>query len=241
MAIINGTASNDVIKGTSQADTIYGLGGNDVIDGGLGIDSLYGGEGNDTLWTLHNIDKIDGGPGIDTAAFYRLRTEHSIVRTSAGFTVIDSDSEAEYTGIERFQFPDKKLAFDLGPGESAGNTVRLIGAAFGAKAIQQHPDWVGGGLQLFDGGQSLAQVCALVTQIMNLNHTSFATTVYQNVVGVEPDAATVTNIVGMLQGGMSQGELLALAAASDLNAVTINLVGLHNTGVEFLGETALSP
>ncbi|MBH9579396.1 DUF4214 domain-containing protein [Inhella proteolytica] len=241
MALINGTAGNDVIKGGSQGDIIYGLAGNDVIDGGLGIDSLYGGEGNDTLWTLHNIDTIDGGPGLDTAAFYRLSTMHSISRTATGFMVLDSDSSADYTGIERFQFPDKKLAFDLALDEAAGNTVRVIGAAFDAAAIRAHPDWVGIGLGLFDSGQSLAQVCMMVAQLLNLNASDFVSTLYRNVVGAEPDAATLAGYVAQLQGGMTQGQLLELAASVSLNETNINLVGLLDTGVLFEGVSAPPP
>ena len=241
MANINGPAGKDIIKGTAQADTIHGLGGDDVIDGGLGIDTLYSDEGNDTLWTLHNIDTIDGGPGIDTAAFYRSRAEHGIVRTSWGFEVIDSDSTANYTGIERFQFSDKKLAFDLGPGEAAENTVRVIGAAVGAAAFQAHPDWIGAGLRLFDSGQTLAQVCALVTQVLGLSDVEFVKTVYRNIVGVEPDLATIENLSGALQQSLTQAQLLELAATSEFTATAINLVGLRQFGVAFEDISALPP
>ncbi len=233
VATINGTSGDDDLRGTAQADTINGLDGNDSIDGGLGVDSLFGGNGNDTLYTLHNIDRIDGGPGLDTAVFFRTRGEHTLVKTASGLTVFDLDSSAPYTSVERFLFTDKSLAFDLAPGEAAANTVLVIGAAFGAPAIQQHPDWVGIGLQFFDGGQTLSQVCALVAQIMGLGNSDFVTTVYRNVMGFEPDAAAMAAFVGLLQAGMTQGRLLELAATADPNAVNINLVGLQETGVEF--------
>ena len=234
MAIINGTSDDDALEGSPEADTIHGLSGNDTIDGGFGIDSLFGDDGNDTLHTLHNIDTIDGGLGVDTAVFHRSRAEHTFIKTDSGFTVYDSDSFAPYTSIERFQFSDKKLAFDLAPGEAAANSVLVIGAAFDASAIHQHPDWVGIGLQLFDGGQTLSQVCALAAQIMGLNDTDFVTTVYTNVVGLQPDAAVVASFVGLLQNGMTQAQLLELAATVDLNATNINLLGLQETGVEFV-------
>lgn len=233
MATINGTPGRDNLFGTSGPDFIYGLEGDDYIDGSSGIDSLFGGDGNDTFYTAHNIDTVDGGPGIDTVQFARLRGEHEIVKTSTGYTVYDFDSSADYTGVERFRFTDKKLAFDLRPGESAANTVLVIGAAFGAAAIRQHPDWVTIGLRYFDTGQTLAQVCAQVAQILALGHTDFVRTIYRNVVGVEPDAATVAHFVGMLQSGTTQAQLLELAATVDVNAVTVGLVGLQSSGVEF--------
>jgi len=80
------------------------MAGNDILVGGNGIDSLFGDEGNDTLWTLHNIDTIDGGPGLDTAAFYRPWGDHTIVRTAAGFEVLDADSNAQYFASSAFSF-----------------------------------------------------------------------------------------------------------------------------------------
>ncbi len=60
MAIINGTAGNDVLNGSSTADaadTLNGLAGNDVLIGEAGDDSLDGGAG---------IDTMTGGAGDDT-------------------------------------------------------------------------------------------------------------------------------------------------------------------------------
>src|SRR5437868_136389 len=41
--------NNDVIVGTTGADTLSGLGGNDTLTGGLGDDALDGGGGSDTF------------------------------------------------------------------------------------------------------------------------------------------------------------------------------------------------
>ncbi len=81
MAIINGTAGNDLpptLDGTADADTINGLGGNDtingnggndIINGGTGIDTHNGGDGDD-LFVLDTLtgatETFDGGAGTDT-------------------------------------------------------------------------------------------------------------------------------------------------------------------------------
>jgi Ca2+-binding RTX toxin-like protein len=49
-----GTAGDDVITGTEEADTVFAGGGNDQVFGLVGDDELNGGSGADTL---------DGGPG----------------------------------------------------------------------------------------------------------------------------------------------------------------------------------
>lgn len=65
MAVINGTAGNDVITGTTANDEIHGGAGNDRINGGAGDDVIYGGEGNDTLTGDAGNDTLYGGNGND--------------------------------------------------------------------------------------------------------------------------------------------------------------------------------
>lgn len=75
MATFTGTAGNDTINGSKNADVIYGLGGHDWLDGkdgadfvygGLGNDSLFGGKGNDVLYGEDGDDYLDGGANDDT-------------------------------------------------------------------------------------------------------------------------------------------------------------------------------
>ena len=125
---------------------------------------------------------------------------------------------------------------------AAGNTAKIIGAAFDANNI--NPTFVGIGLDLFDGGMSLQQVCALalgtslyLSLAGSSSNVDFVNTVYKNVVGVLPSATERGYYVGLLQGSggtMTQAQLLEIAANADVNAVNINLVGLQQSGVEFV-------
>ena len=90
------TAFSDVLRGTSEIDsitalagddTVYGFGGNDqilagdgndiiyggdgddYIDAGAGDDTIYGEKGNDTILLSSGFDIEDGGEGIDTIVF----------------------------------------------------------------------------------------------------------------------------------------------------------------------------
>ncbi|AEG93875.1 Conserved hypothetical protein [Ramlibacter tataouinensis TTB310] len=71
------TEDNDVLGGTSGADSINALGGNDTVsglagddtlDGGAGIDSLTGGAGNDLYLVDNASDAVSelSGEGVDT-------------------------------------------------------------------------------------------------------------------------------------------------------------------------------
>ena len=68
-AVTFGTAGNDTLTGTLDADHIAGLGGNDTLSGDNGDDTLDGGAGDDTLSGDSGDDILDGGAGNDTASY----------------------------------------------------------------------------------------------------------------------------------------------------------------------------
>ncbi len=80
--IYNGNVANNVISGSANRDTIYGLGGDDRLFGGNDAtdDELFGGEGDDYI-ILDNLDAGDGSNGNDT---YEIR--HSAIQIFEGFT-----------------------------------------------------------------------------------------------------------------------------------------------------------
>lgn len=222
------TVPSSAITGTDNPDNLVGTLGDDLILGAGGQDTLEGAAGNDTL---------NGGLGVDTAIYASNRADYSILGSSAGLNVSGPDGNDIVTGIERLQFADKNIAIDLNAGQAASNTVRIIGAAFDAPTIQDHPDYVGIGLNLFDSGQSILEVAQLVIGVLgNPSNGDFVDEVFQNVVGVAPSSTEHDFYVGLLQGSggsYTQAELLVLAANSDVNATNIDLVGLQQSGVVF--------
>ena len=77
MLVILGSASDDVITGSGNADTIFGGRGSDILSGGEGDDNLYGGSGSnqisggagdDNIYVDYNSvngEIVDGGEGLD--------------------------------------------------------------------------------------------------------------------------------------------------------------------------------
>jgi len=59
-------SANDIIVGTSGADSLDGYGGNDSINAGSGRDWIAGGVGNDTLLGAAGADTLSGGEGNDS-------------------------------------------------------------------------------------------------------------------------------------------------------------------------------
>jgi serralysin len=208
-------------------ENAVGSTGDDRITGNSAANMLEGNTGKDT---------IDGGAGVDTAVFSGDKADYTIGAVVS--TVSGPDGADTLASIERLDFDDVNIAFDLESGGAAGNTVRVIGAALEPENIAAHPDWVGIGLDLFDSGLTLLQVCDLVIGVLgNPGNDTFVSTVYENVVGAPPSDFERDFYVGLLQGSggtMTQAQLLEIAAGSPINAESIDLVGLQQTGVEFV-------
>ena len=72
-----GTAGNDLLRGTPYLDFIRGFGGDDVIVGGAGGDHISAGTGDDRVEARDGYrDVIDCGRGHDVAQVDRLDVLH---------------------------------------------------------------------------------------------------------------------------------------------------------------------
>jgi hypothetical protein len=208
----------------------------------LNDDSVRGHDSDDRLTGRHGDDHRDGGRGTDTAVFEGNRAAYSISRTDDApgrLHVSGADSGHDILdNIERVQFADVKLAFDLDGAQAAASTVKLVGAAFGAAAVHARPDYVGAGISLFDAGYTVHEVAELAAKAMGVDDNgAFVDAVYANVVGTGPTQEMHDYLESLLQdhgGTMTRGDLLAFAAATDVNAEQIDLVGLQQSGVEYM-------
>jgi Ca2+-binding RTX toxin-like protein len=111
---INGSTSDDAIKGALQAaNTINGGGGADQIRGGGQADIINGGDGNDKIIGANGADVLTGGTGADTFRFQAVSnsgigaaadriTDFVIGTDRLAFTLIDTDPVAP--GDQGFAF-----------------------------------------------------------------------------------------------------------------------------------------
>jgi hypothetical protein len=63
---IRGTAGDDPLPGTPEADAIFALAGNDTVNALAGDDSVRGGRGDDIVNGDDGNDRLKGGSGVDT-------------------------------------------------------------------------------------------------------------------------------------------------------------------------------
>ena len=220
-SLIEGSQGNDVLAGRSFGDAYAGYAGNDRITGGV------------------SDDLIDGGADIDTAAFSGPRSAYTLATTPYGWSVRSSaEGRDNLVAIERLSFADRSVALDLDG--HAGAVAQIIRAIFGPSFLANR-DFVGIGLQLFDGGTDYSEVVRLAvgTDLFaqlagGRSNEAFVDHVYRNVVGVLPTAGERSEYTGLIgSGAFTQASLAELACLVSVNTASVELVGLAAIGIEF--------
>jgi Ca2+-binding RTX toxin-like protein len=219
--------TNENVNGSAYSDDLSGNNSSNVLLGNSGNDFLAGRGGN---------DYIDGGRGIDTAIYAESRSAYKIGSTNSGFTVSSMlEGYDSMINIERIQFSGKNIALDLHENDNAGRVVKTLGAVFGATSVIEHPDYVGIGLNLIDSGMSYGTLMTYALSAAGANtHQSVVNLLFSNIVGHIPSEAEAKPFIDMLSSGWSIGALATMAGDTFLNQANINLVGLLQTGVEYI-------
>ena len=134
---------------------------------------------------------------------------------------------------DRLYLEDLSIAFDLTG--SAGQTAKTLAAVIGEEGLS-NKEYVGIGLSLFDAGQSLATVCELALNAVGVTtNEDVVTTLYTNLYGESPSDDQLQEYVELLdQGVFTKGSLAAAAAELTDDLGVIDLVGLTETGIEYI-------
>jgi serralysin len=207
----------------------------------VGDDRLLG-SGSDDLLLGHHAgdDSIDGGDGRDTLEYSGARDDYTVAQTATGFVVEDhvgTDGRDDVSHVERLQFADGKLALDVDG--NAGTVAMVLGAVFGSQSIQEHPDYVGLGLNLLDGGMRHDDLVQLAINAKlgaaAGDNAAVVDLLYTNVVGHPPGSDDLGHFVDLLEhGGLTAASLGVMAAETALNQANIDLVGLAQTGIAYV-------
>lgn len=221
----------------AKASTITAA-GQVSINFGTRIENLTTGSGNDTVSGNSADNLLDGARGVDTAVYGAGLVNYTIARTASGFTVKDktgTDGTDTLLNMERLQFADTRVALDVSG--SAGTVAKILGAVFGAGAVFNKA-YVGIGLAYLDGGMTDANLTQLAIDARlggRSSNSDVVSLLYTNVVGRAPDTASLAFYKNQLDtGSFTQGTLGLMAAETAFNTSNINLVGLHQTGIEFV-------
>ena len=218
---------------------VVGSDENDVLTGTTGDDTLRGFAGQDTLDGLAGNDVLEGGLDIDLAVFHGNRSN---------FSVINSSGELEVTGpmnsgndllinIERLQFDDVSIAFDLDG--NAGTIAKLFGIVLG-KDNWDNKEFIGIGLGIVDNTvisfEALMDLAFEAVLGPSPTNKAVVNLIYNSLSGQSPSEGELNALTADLldSGAFTQGSLGVLAAEHELNTTNIGLVGLADTGLEYL-------
>jgi len=184
---------------------------------------------------------IDGGDGIDTIQLDTARTESSFVisHQQDAWTLLDPSGIYDtivVKNVERLIFSDLGLALDLDA--TAGQLAKTLGAVFGKSAVS-NKEYVGIGLHFMDdlncSYTDLMQLAISARLGASPSNVQVVDLLYTNVAGAAPDAATRKSFTDLLDNhSLNPTSLGILAADTQLNKSNINLVGLIQTGLQYL-------
>jgi len=157
----------------------------------------------------------------------------SITNIADKVNLISFKNSNFYTAdIYRFQFKDTNIAFDLNG--SAGLVAKVLGSVFGKSSIS-NKSYVGIGLGLLDAGWTYDNLAALALDAAGLkSNDQIVSMLWTNVIGTKPTSADKQPFISLLENGMTAGALAHLAADTPSNTVNINLIGLAQTGIEYI-------
>ena len=216
ISIAFGAVIENVITG-SGADVIIGNSSNNVITGGSGGDT------------------IDGGAGIDQAVYTENFTDVSLVKSGNVWNITSGTDIDTLSNIERLKFNDKHIALDLDG--NAGKTIKLLGLLLG-KDQATNKTYLGIGLKLLDDGmtyEELMQVALDVVLGANPSSSSVVNLFYSSLVGSAAPADILSEYSELIDNGSLSAAQLGIAAADhSLNVANIDLIGLSQTGVEYI-------
>jgi hypothetical protein len=190
-------------------ENAIGTPANDSITGNNANNQLRGGVGNDTL---------SGGAGIDTAIFSGTKSTYTISMNADLMMVQGGDGNDTLSTIERLQFDDTKVAFDLDA--NAGSAAKLLGAVAGKDAVTNKA-FVGIGINALDSGssyQDLMQVALNTVLGVNYTNTAVVNLLYTNLVGVAPSSTDLGAIVSLIDNGSFSPVSLAIAQCRQYRA-----------------------
>lgn len=217
------------VVGSVFADTLTGSPANNLLDGS---------DGNDHLLATAGDDVLLGGLGLDRASYPLARSAYTLRVGTGDYPFVlekpDAAGSDRLRSVERLHFSDRALALDLDA--AAGQVAKLLGAVFGRAAVA-NALYAGIGLKLVDEGMGYEALGALAVAAAGKSAPAeVVALLWTNVVGSAPTAEQAAPYVAMLNQGMSIGALAVLAADTALNMANINLVGLAQSGLDFLPQ-----
>ena len=193
--------------------------------------------GSDDIFVVEQFSdsKLNGGDGFDSIHFNAPIADYRISSSASRTELTFHDQSMELSFIERLYFVDRAIAFDLD--DHVGQTVKLLGLLLG-KDQATNPTYVGAGLKLLDDGMTYEQLMSAGLDVVlgaNASSLSVVELIWNNLIGPPTPADNISQYSALIDNGTYTSAGLAIVAADhSLNTTAIDLVGLTQTGVEYI-------
>ncbi|HZW20313.1 DUF4347 domain-containing protein [Noviherbaspirillum sp.] len=222
-------ADDDVLHGGDGSDTVGSAGGNDRVFGDGGDDIVFGGIGQDLL---------AGGSGNDTATYAGKQADYRIERNGKIVTVrsiADADDADTLVNVETIQFADGNVS--LADTYAPSSSVELIAGLYTA-FYDRAPDLEG--IRYWEAEASSKHLShreisnllaghAKFDQLYapSLSTADFVLKIYQNILGIDGDAAGRKYWAELIDSGVSRTAFVSdfVAAALNFDAATSTVTG----------------
>jgi hypothetical protein len=185
-------------------------------------------------------DNFDGGPGVDTVTYTGNSTDYILKPDGTGIEVSSvnfSEGSDWLLNVERLQFKDKGLAFDLD--KNAGIAAKTLGLVFGSDAVAL-PNYVGICLDLLERQNytqnSLMQAALSVRLGADSSDPGKVVDfLFMQLTKGLPSPQDKATFVNLIVNQTYSIESLAVTAADlSLNPISTALVGLATTGLPYV-------
>lgn len=182
--------------------------------------------------------RVDGGAGIDTLVINISSDKATFKSGLKEFTYKTPDggtSGIALDNLERVRFADKTVALDIDG--NAGQAYRLYKAAFDRTPDKEGLSFWIAALDKGASIDSVAQAFVVSSEFKTLNgqnpsNLSFASSLYQHVLGRLPDQSGLDFWVNQLNNGLSKSQVLYNFSESTENKIA--LTGQVQNGIEYI-------
>ncbi len=193
-------------------------------------DVIIGNAANNYVTFTGGNDIVDGDAGLDSVRFWSNSSNMHIAKDSAtGYwnaeALNNEGGSIELRQVERLVFTDFNWALDSGDNESAGRTVKILGAVFGKEGLANMA-YRGIGLFYFDRNMSYEDLTLLALDARvgpGASKVTVAQLLQANVPGLVIDPNAYSNTTAMA----------IYAQESALNKAMVDVVGLATAGMPY--------
>lgn len=236
MVTVQGTTYLDAVSGASRSDKLV-LRNVEAIEFSDKVVSL---EITDVYISSASKDNFDGGPGRDTVVYSSNLADYVVKPDGSGIevaSVTNSEGADWLLSVERLQFKDKSLAFDLDG--HAGTAAKTLGLVFGADSVGL-PNYVGICLDLLDkqnySTQQLMQAALGVRLGADASDPGKVVDfLFIQLTGAPPSVKDKSSFVDLIMNKTYSTESLAVMASElSFNPIAASLVGLATSGLPYV-------